>query len=395
MVQKTKKTGNAWKWALLSVACVVFLWVLSAGSSDLEAGDHHSKKNDDAVATKDKKKSDPVAENPSKKHPKKKKKEKVALATYVHKGSYDRGFSGSFEGMLDNIAVMTSQVNRFKDEMEYEVELLVLLTNTSYTLAPLFEKLGWHVRVVDLPIQPNEIRNKQIAKEVVTDGAIGIWEMIKLEVWRPSLTKDIGVSMILLIDTDIHLRQPFDKVFQPPWMGLNATLGYTAGAWVIEKVNGGYLVIRPSEESEKDYHAIYEILREGDFRSGTGWRGKVGWTYGGRTMQGLLPYYYLFGDGKDRSTLIPRCNVNNMVNSDACKPTDPATVISNHFTGGCMKPWTCSHVAHSLCKSFTNQWWDDVGHAEKFLSLPHRRRCPGNTYESMSLRTSDWHLPEM
>ncbi|KAJ9469968.1 hypothetical protein DIPPA_35960 [Diplonema papillatum] len=320
------------------------------------------------------------------------KKPRTAVAVYIHQGSYDRGFHANAEGMLDNIAVITSQVHRFAPVMKHDVQLIALLTNTSKTLAPLLTKLGWHVRIVELPMQPWEIRNPQIAKEVWSDGAIGIWEMLKLEFWRPSVV-DLDVDSILIIDTDIHLRKPFDSVFEPPNMPANATLGYTHGAWTIEKVNGGYLVVRPDERSERDYHNIYDIFREGDFRSGTGWKGKVGWTYGGRTIQGLLPYYYLYGEGKGRGNYMSRCLYNNMVNSDECKPTKPEAVISNHFTGGCMKPWACARAAHPLCKALTDQWWEDVAVAEKWLGLPHRRRCPGGSYEAMGLRTTQWKLP--
>ena len=319
-------------------------------------------------------------------------KRKVAVATYVHKGKYDRANSHTFEGMMDNIAVTTSQVRRFEKEMIFDVELMVFLTNTSKGLAPTFEKLGWNTRILDLPMEPHQIRNPQIADEVTRDGAIGIWEMIKLEAWRPSVVNMPGVEMILMIDTDIHIRKPFDAVFLPPMMGENATLGYTHGAWEIEKINGGYLVIRPDERSEKDYHGIYEVLREGDFRSGTGWKGKVGWCYGGRTIQGLLPYWYLYGGGVSRGTQMWRCHTNNMVNSDECKSVPPQDVISNHFTGGCTKPWHCGHTPHPLCKNFTETWWEDVKSAEKYLSLPHRRRCPGGSYESMGIIENKWSL---
>ena len=293
--------------------------------------------------------------------------------------------------MLDNIAVQTSQVHRFRDQMTHDVQLIAYLSNVTQHYVPFFHRLGWQTKIVELPIQPSDIRNAQIAKEVVTDGAIGIWEMLKLEAWRPSF----DVEMIALVDTDIHFRQPFDKIFEPPWMAANATLGYTQGAWDIEKVNGGYLVVRPDERSEADYHKIYEVLREGDFRPGSGWRGKgLGWTYGGRTMQGLLPYYYMRGEGVGRGSEMPRCNVNNMVNSDLCKPTKPEDVVSNHFTGGCMKPWQCGTPQHPLCKALTTQWWEDVAVMETFLNLPHRRRCPGGQYESANLRTSEWRLPE-
>eukprot|EP01061_Rhynchopus_euleeides_P003931 TRINITY_DN1320_c3_g2_i1.p1 TRINITY_DN1320_c3_g2~~TRINITY_DN1320_c3_g2_i1.p1 ORF type:complete len:405 (+),score=134.62 TRINITY_DN1320_c3_g2_i1:34-1215(+) len=312
-------------------------------------------------------------------------KKKVAVATYIHKGNYDRAFAGYADGMLDNLAVITSQVHRFAPVMQFDVELLVFLDNTTSDMEPVFQRLGWHVRHLQVAVSYEDVRNKQIAHELHTDGAIAIWEMLKLEAWRPSIVK-LDVELIALIDTDIHIRQPFDSIFLPPAMSETATLGFTQGAWEGEKVNGGFLVIRPDARSEQDYHNILELLKEGDFRPGSGWKGKVGWTYGGRTIQGLLPYYYLHGEGVGRGSNMSRCTYNNMVNSNICKGVAAKDVISNHFTGGCMKPWSCRGAGHALCNQFTDQWWDDVKLAEEWFKLPHRRRCPGGQYESMGIK---------
>ena len=294
--------------------------------------------------------------------------------------------------MLDNLAVMTSQVHRFAPEMHHDVQLLVFLDNTTRDMEPVFQRLGWHVRHLQVAVSYEDVTNKQISHELRTDGAIGIWEMLKLEAWRPSVV-DLDVELIALIDTDIHIRKPFDAIFEPPFMAETSTLGFTQGAWVAEKVNGGFLVIRPDERSEADYHKIMELLKEGDFRSGSGWKGKTGWTYGGRTIQGLLPYYYIFGDGVGRGSNLSRCTFNNMVNSDICKQVPPTEVISNHFTGGCQKPWSCSGTSHALCKSFTDQWWSDVEYAEKWYGLQHRRRCPSG-YESMGIKQNSVSIPK-
>ena len=50
-----------------------------------------------------------------------------------------------------------------------------------------------------------------------------------------------------------------------------------------------------------------------------------------RTIQGILPYYYLkvaVGD----ETEFPRCKYNNMVEIDKCRKWEFKDVTSNHFT---------------------------------------------------------------
>ena len=64
----------------------------------------------------------------------------------------------------------------------------------------------------------------------------------------------------------------------------NATLVWTHGGLGGEEpLNGGFLVIKPHLG---DFEEMLEIVREGDYRPGLGWRGVCCWVYGGRTIQG-------------------------------------------------------------------------------------------------------------
>jgi hypothetical protein len=118
----------------------------------------------------------------------------------------------------------------------------------------------------------------------------------------------------------------------------------------------------------------------------------VGWTYGGRTIQGLLPYYFLVElpalegvpeaaraaavaglaagaarrskagvHGRQLSTKgtdleLNRCRYNNMVQLEKCKKWEYEAVVSNHFTGDCVKPWWCQSASHPLCRRFADEW---------------------------------------
>eukprot|EP01063_Lacrimia_lanifica_P014594 TRINITY_DN21154_c0_g1_i1.p1 TRINITY_DN21154_c0_g1~~TRINITY_DN21154_c0_g1_i1.p1 ORF type:complete len:128 (+),score=23.44 TRINITY_DN21154_c0_g1_i1:24-386(+) len=112
-------------------------------------------------------------------------------------------------------------------------------------------------------------------------------------------------------------------------------------------------------------------------------------------MQGLLPYYYLYGAGKDRSSWLDRCIVNNMVNSDLCEKYDPQHILINHFTGGCQKPWWCQPGNKPLCHKFYETWWEGRADARTYFSLPGTdSRCSGR-YKAMGFRDDrdDWGLP--
>ena len=52
-----------------------------------------------------------------------------------------------------------------------------------------------------------------------------------------------------------------------------------------------------------------------------------------------------------------RCRYNNMVQLEPCKQTNISDVVSNHFTGDCLKPWWCSKEKHPLCTAFGKRWW--------------------------------------
>lgn len=50
-------------------------------------------------------------------------------------------------------------------------------------------------------------------------------------------------------------------------------------------------MVRPNMHS---YQEILAVIRKGDFRyNGKGWEGSgIGYSYGGETIQGVLPFYY-------------------------------------------------------------------------------------------------------
>lgn len=80
---------------------------------------------------------------------------------------------------------------------------------------------------------------------------------------------------------------------------------------------GGFLVIRPNID---DYNSYIDILIKGDYRSGSAWGGtKIGWFWGGKTIQGIVPYFYNKYTTPGRSLILDRCIYNTMADTENCR----------------------------------------------------------------------------
>lgn len=287
---------------------------------------------------------------------------RVAVSILITK---DPGTSGGF---LDSAASLAQSVADAKSK--YKIELLAIIAKEVTECRSALERMGYRLMIRDLPVQLEEIQNKKIREEIKTDGCCGISELLKLHAW--TMTE---YDRVLQLDADVHFHKNFDELFE-----YDTTLVWTRGSSAEsgqEKMNGGYLVIRPNEEH---YNAMVEVIKEGDFRDGSGWKGTGnGWVYGGRTIQGILPYYYL-EVAKDAHIEVERCKYNNMVEIARCQRWRYEEVTSNHFTV-CQKPWRCLTPKSELCRRFTDRWWERSREVEKKLGLPERQKCKNYKYE--------------
>ena len=120
-------------------------------------------------------------------------------------------------------------------------------------------------------------------------------------------------------------------------------------------VQGGFIVLRPNMQ---DFRNIIETLMTTEFLIGGGWnRSKIGWFWGGMTVQGILPYYYNRVTAPNRSQIIDRCIYNTMADSDECLKRSISEVKSAHFTV-CQKPWMCYKTYYnSLCEDLHKSWF--------------------------------------
>ena len=109
-------------------------------------------------------------------------------------------------------------------------------------------------------------------------------------------------------------------------------------------------------------------MRDGDFREGSGWGGShIGWTYGGRTVQGLLSFYYNRHAAPSASREIDSCRFYGMSEQRMEWPRGPAKygncsklpveeLHTVHFTR-CQKPWACHPSKEPQCAPLHDAWW--------------------------------------
>lgn len=257
-------------------------------------------------------------------------------------------------------------------------ELAEQVANAAHTL-------GFEIWPSKCPLNLARVQRQQFREELMRDGAVGHRELVKLDGLRMH-----QFDKVLLIDCDVLFHRSF-----APLLAHDAAVAWTEGGWVSERINGGFLVFSPKQPLALQHvDEMITLLEGADFQPGTGWEGKgIGWTYGGRTIQGILPHYLFYRSyahvlafNKEQLNLhnssdnaavpvegtstpvhravatahqqLDRCRYNNMVQLERCKATPYENVISNHFTGDCLKPWQiCPNMPpHPLCRKFTDAW---------------------------------------
>ena len=133
-------------------------------------------------------------------------------------------------------------------------------------------------------------------------------------------------------------------------------------------VQGGLLVLQPNLD---DYKNIINIMTTVEFNFGKGWNSsKIGWFWGGMTVQGVLPYYYNRVTAQNRSLKVDRCLYNTMADVPECTTQTLEEIKSVHFTR-CQKPWECYRAwINELCGDLHRRWLELRKRAEAFYGLP-------------------------
>lgn len=251
---------------------------------------------------------------------------------------------------------------------DYDVELVAFVTKSVSKSNIILEKFGWKILLKDLPVNLDEIENKNYAEAMRNSGCCGADEFLKL--WAYTLTE---YHRVIHLDMDSIIFRNLDQI-----LSIDKELLYTGdynmkGSSPVPPVQGGFLVIRPSLAR---FHELQSIIRKGDHGS-RGWGGsRIGNFWGGQTIQGIMPYFYHIihpGDGLE----LNRCKYNNMVDNpyfkntmrcingeptcEDCRLSNPEEVYSAHFTI-CQKPWTCTEHLNPknkiVCEAFHKKWFE-------------------------------------
>lgn len=288
----------------------------------------------------------------------------------------DPGTSGGF---LDSMGALVISI--VEAQSRHDIELVALVDESVKEVLPILKILGFKVVVKKMPIDIRKIKQDQLRNDIKTDGCCGPSELMKLWAW--TMTE---YEVVLLLDADVQFHKNFDELFD----SLETTLGWThgAGAFINQELfNGGFLLIRPNR---KHFDEICELLLEGDFQGGAAWKGSgIGWCYGGRTIQGILPYYYLKRANDDHMEY-ERCKYNNMVEIERCRKWKFDDVTANHFTV-CLKPWYCNRLPWRLCRKFTDMWWLRLKTLEGELNIENlgSQRCHRGRYNAVDYSNVD------
>ena len=257
----------------------------------------------------------------------------------------------------------------------------------------------------DLPLAISEIKGDFLRSRIESNGCCGAWELLKLYSW--TLTE---YHRVVHLDMDALILQNLDELYDDDsslWNGGSVKALYTYD-WTMARppwgknppTQGGFIVAKPDIRT---FEALIDVVRQGDFRAGSGWGGThIGSFWGGMTIQGLVPYFFeKLHPGTGRA--VDNCVYNNMANNPRsvggfdkgecrdgtvppakckdCRLVELETVKSTHFTicdhqspyplttivdslKSGQKPWGCTSATQlscpycPLCAKFHKRWFD-------------------------------------
>jgi len=301
----------------------------------------------------------------------------------------------------DAFAILALSVKKAFATSKFELDLLALTSKAiSNKEDTVLKNLGFIVRPLPLPIRADSIQNT-FTREEVKKGCCGEIEMLKLH----GLTFT-EYHRVVVIDGDIMFLHNIDSILDSPF-SLAGTYDYEldVSSSKVPMINGGFLVFTPNTT---DFQQIVDTVKEGDFRSGTGWKGlDVGWGYGGVGPQGLLAYHYnketlLAGESMAKKRDLPG-QMSEGIKSTRVESLDRSQfdVIDTHplqealgngtakvgdirvfhFTGLCEKPWKCKRARSDVCKAMVDKWWELRNECATARGIKASERCKdGGSY---------------
>lgn len=225
----------------------------------------------------------------------------------------------------DGAAVLAYSIMEQHRDKKYDVSLVAFVhPNVTSSRAPL-ERIGYHVIEASTPVNSSAIKFKWFREHIDRNGCCGSSELIKLNSYRL-----VQYDKVVHMDADTFMLNPIDDALETEHSVVYTTDPNMASHKGDDKMpyQGGFLVFRPNIT---DYLNIVNLLMTVEFRSGSAWNGsKIGWFWGGMTVQGILPYYYNLNTAPGRSLRVDRCRYNTMADTADCTVTLTPTLTSSY-----------------------------------------------------------------
>eukprot|EP00927_Polykrikos_kofoidii_P082836 TRINITY_DN8338_c0_g1_i4.p1 TRINITY_DN8338_c0_g1~~TRINITY_DN8338_c0_g1_i4.p1 ORF type:complete len:498 (-),score=99.21 TRINITY_DN8338_c0_g1_i4:50-1453(-) len=352
-------------------------------------------------------------------HNKQESKLKVAFAIFVT----DIGT----QGWKDALAVLAHSIHTAAKRSRHDVSVLALSpTRLSKEHEEFLRSVGYDdVKRRKIPVPPSKIRSKQVRE--AQEGTMGddkhmhfVESEEQIKYWGLALT---DFDRVLVLDADTMVLDPMDELMENS-ADLVGTydFGLTGSDQSVPVVQGGFLRFKPNLT---DFEAIKSLTQEGDFHfDGTGWKGEnIGFAYGGTGPDGLLAYYFNrdaiptlkslgqfnLPEGiqsqrvpKQRFKAVDRSVYDVVINNklfkdlkadakgrgddrEAKEPVDWVSAVKSvHFTGDCIKPWTCATPHSPACGRLMDRWWALRADFAKERGLNGQRSC-NPEYKDMGL----------
>jgi len=320
----------------------------------------------------------------------------------------------------DAFAVVSYSARKAFETSRFAMDLLAVTGESmDDTERKLLEGMGFQVLFKPDPVPVASVRQKY-AQKMLSDGKASGGKLSEVS----EMMKLYGVGLVdyhrvVICDADLmflgsldELLGRSDELMQATYdheLDFKSQAGFTNSITSIPLVNGGFVVVKPSRE---DFDGLLNLIKEGDFRAGSGWKGeRVGWGFGGIGPQGLYSYYYnkdslAAGEvmvkapdlGQNMTLRPPKSRVQPLDRSvydvidtpDLDEALQAERVSSDdvkvfHFTGMCSKPWDCLHARSAICQKMTDRWWNLRSEfAAHQGSSPPPRCKEGGEYEPMS-----------
>jgi hypothetical protein len=161
---------------------------------------------------------------------------------------------------MDEPQAENVSVNQIELTKTVELRFLVMIDDdVDEKWIKVLRMLGFEVWKTRTPVDLTEVLNENFAKDIKSNGVIGISELNKLEGLRIH-----AFQTVLFLDCDILFHKRFDQLLET-----KENYAWTVGAYPQERTNGGFLIYNPSHPASMHHlDNIIELLREGDFCTG-------------------------------------------------------------------------------------------------------------------------------